>query len=98
MGGLGGQVQVATLELALDVEAVDQLIVEISPGELSEAGGTATATVRLVPPESALAIVPQLKDCTVTSPRAGHVGMVVGSKAENALWKPLVGWLKEKGI
>lgn len=29
---------------------------------------------------------------------AGHVGMVVGSRAQSALWEPLAGWLNRLGV
>ncbi len=48
---------------------------------------------RIVPPSSAMALARQLPDATVIRPRAGHVGMVAGSQAEQALWRPLLAWL-----
>ncbi|GHF11792.1 alpha/beta hydrolase [Kordiimonas sediminis] len=49
---------------------------------------------RLVPASSALAFSQGMQDCTVLEPNAGHVGMVVGSKAEAGLWQPLADWLQ----
>ncbi|WP_417449842.1 alpha/beta fold hydrolase [Kordiimonas sp.] len=48
---------------------------------------------RLVPQESAYAMAGQLRHATTHDPGAGHVGMMVGSKAERGLWAPLVHWL-----
>lgn len=47
---------------------------------------------RVVPPASALPLARALDDCTLVRPRAGHVGMIVGSKAKEELWEPLVEW------
>ena len=49
---------------------------------------------RIVPPESAGALVALLPDAVVHRPAAGHVGMVAGSRAEEALWRPLLEWLR----
>ena len=49
---------------------------------------------RIVPPPSANALARALPDATFIEPRAGHIGMVVGSKAREALWQPLTVWLK----
>ncbi|WP_262693025.1 alpha/beta fold hydrolase [Kordiimonas aestuarii] len=49
---------------------------------------------RLVPQESAYAMVSKLRSATTHDPGAGHVGMMVGSKAARGLWAPLVGWLR----
>jgi len=48
---------------------------------------------RLVPPPSARALAEALPTATVHAPAAGHIGMVVGRKAETALWEPLQRWL-----
>jgi len=47
---------------------------------------------RIVPPESALALADALPDTVVVRPKAGHVGMVAGTTAEAALWRPLADW------
>jgi poly(3-hydroxyalkanoate) synthetase len=47
---------------------------------------------RIVPPESALPLAGLIPDAVLHSPGAGHVGMVAGSKAEAALWRPLRDW------
>ncbi len=49
---------------------------------------------RIVPPESALGLASGIDGAVVHRPGAGHVGMIAGSRAEDALWKPLLGWLK----
>ena len=48
---------------------------------------------RIVPPPSAAALAHALPGATVLEPRAGHIGMVVGSRAREALWEPLAAWL-----
>ena len=47
---------------------------------------------RIVPPESALALAEALPNPVLSRPNAGHVGMVAGSNAEAALWRPLANW------
>jgi polyhydroxyalkanoate synthase len=49
---------------------------------------------RLVPPGSAEALAPQLPAAVLLRPAAGHVGMVVGSRARTELWEPSLQWLK----
>lgn len=49
---------------------------------------------RLVPQESAYAVMKGLANATLHDPGAGHVGMMVGSKARKGLWEPLVNWLE----
>ena len=46
----------------------------------------------IVPPESAAALAALIPHATVHRPAAGHVGMVAGSHAEAALWRPLRDW------
>lgn len=48
---------------------------------------------RIVPPASAQALADRLPGATTISPRAGHIGMVAGSRAKRALWQPLRDWL-----
>ncbi len=52
------------------------------------------AADRIVPPASARALVAVLPRCEVLTPPSGHIGMVVGSRAEAGLWRPLAEWLK----
>jgi poly(3-hydroxyalkanoate) synthetase len=49
---------------------------------------------RIVPPESALAVVPAVRDVAVLEPDGGHVRMIVGDGAPAALWRPLSAWLR----
>ena len=48
---------------------------------------------RIVPAESALALARGLPRAEVIRPASGHVGMVVGAKAREQLWHPLLAWL-----
>ena len=50
---------------------------------------------RIVPPESARALADALPHATLWEPRAGHIGMVAGTTAEAALWRPLLCWLRD---
>ena len=49
---------------------------------------------RIVPPESAEPLVVALQGATVIRPAAGHVGMVAGTGAASALWRPLLEWVQ----
>ncbi len=48
---------------------------------------------RIVPYESALALAEAIQDATLIRPPSGHVGMILGSRAETGLWRPLANWL-----
>lgn len=48
---------------------------------------------RIVPPESATALARALPDAAIHRPRAGHIGLVVGSGARQAIWSPLADWM-----
>ena len=48
---------------------------------------------RIVPPEGALALAEVIPGAVVHRPRAGHIGMAAGPRAESVLWEPLLGWL-----
>jgi polyhydroxyalkanoate synthase len=48
---------------------------------------------RIVPPESAEAVVSALPEAERMAPPLGHIGMVVGSRARQELWEPLASWL-----
>ncbi|SDD80098.1 alpha/beta fold hydrolase [Kordiimonas lacus] len=50
---------------------------------------------RLVPQESAYAMLDGLPNAVAHDPGAGHVGMMVGSKARTGLWEPLLKWLED---
>ena len=49
----------------------------------------------IVPPASAAALTQGLERADVLKPAAGHIGMVVGSTAKQALYIPLAQWLEE---
>ena len=49
---------------------------------------------RIVPPESARSLAARLPHALVIAPQAGHIGMVAGSAAEIALWRPLLAWIR----
>ena len=49
---------------------------------------------RIVPPQSAAALVPLVAGARVLHPAAGHVGMVAGARAREQLWAPLMDWLR----
>jgi polyhydroxyalkanoate synthase len=49
---------------------------------------------RIVPPESALPLAGLIPGAVHVRPRAGHVGMVAGGRAETELWRPLLDWLR----
>ena len=48
---------------------------------------------RIVPPESARPLGARLPRAVLHEPAAGHIGMVAGSGAEAALWRPFAAWL-----
>ncbi len=48
---------------------------------------------RIVPPASAEALVERLPKAEAMTPALGHIGMIVGSRAEAAVWRPLARWL-----
>ena len=48
---------------------------------------------KVVPPGSARALADAIPGARGITPRAGHVGMVVGRDAERVCWAPLVEWL-----
>ncbi|OYW10596.1 MAG: poly-beta-hydroxybutyrate polymerase [Rhodospirillales bacterium 12-71-4] len=49
---------------------------------------------RIVPPASARALAERLRAPTLHVAAAGHIGMAAGSRAEAALWRPLLTWLR----
>ncbi|MCZ8147907.1 MAG: alpha/beta hydrolase, partial [Roseomonas sp.] len=50
---------------------------------------------RIVPPASARALAARLPPgATLHEAAAGHIGMVAGTGAEVALWRPLLSWLR----
>ncbi len=50
---------------------------------------------RIVPPESASALGRQIPGAWTLTPAIGHIGMVVSRGAREAVWEPLLTWLKE---
>jgi polyhydroxyalkanoate synthase len=48
---------------------------------------------RLVPPQSARPLATAFKNATVIEPATGHVGMIAGTNAREALWQPFANWL-----
>jgi polyhydroxyalkanoate synthase len=48
---------------------------------------------RLVPPESARPLAAAFKNTTTIEPAAGHIGMIAGTHAQEALWQPFANWL-----
>jgi pimeloyl-ACP methyl ester carboxylesterase len=48
---------------------------------------------RIVPPESARPLGALIPRAVLHEPAAGHIGMVAGSSAEAALWRPFLAWL-----
>ncbi len=66
----------------------------VRPGELSLPTLIfIPARDRLVPPGSALALAQAIPGAMSVHPRAGHIGMVAGRKAEIECWRPLTDWL-----
>ena len=49
---------------------------------------------RIVPPASAAALADAVPGAERLSPPVGHIGMVVSAQAENAVWRPLLTWIK----
>lgn len=53
---------------------------------------------RIVPPESAKPLAACIEGATLHVPMSGHVGMVAGSAARQALWEPLTQWLRSSSV
>jgi polyhydroxyalkanoate synthase len=51
---------------------------------------------RIVPPASAAALCAAIPGAETLQPAAGHIGMVVGGRAESLVWQPLLTWLKAR--
>jgi poly[(R)-3-hydroxyalkanoate] polymerase subunit PhaC len=51
---------------------------------------------RIVPPLTAAALADHLIEATRIDPPLGHIGMVVGKAAPDAVWRPLAEWLKAR--
>lgn len=54
----------------------------------------AASNDRLVPQESAQAIVQQIDACKSLSPDIGHIGMMASNRAIKAVWEPVAGFMK----
>ena len=50
---------------------------------------------RIVPEASAQPLADAIGQAQIIRPPAGHIGMVVGRRAESGLWRPLLEWLAE---
>lgn len=50
----------------------------------------------IVPPGCAMPLAKQLKRCQLIAPDTGHVSMIVGSRAPELVWKPLVEWVRAR--
>ncbi len=48
---------------------------------------------RLVPPQSARPLAVAFRNATIIEPQTGHIGMVAGTNAREALWRPFAKWL-----
>jgi polyhydroxyalkanoate synthase len=48
---------------------------------------------RIVPPGSALALAERLPKAATLKPAAGHIGMMVGGRAEREVWRPIADWM-----
>ena len=52
---------------------------------------------RIVPPASAAVLASLLPQATRLTPPLGHIGMIAGSGAKAAVWRPLAEWLRQYG-
>lgn len=52
---------------------------------------------KLVPREGALVLLEQLPQADRLDVPSGHIGMMVGPRAESGLWTPLAAWLRAHG-
>jgi polyhydroxyalkanoate synthase len=52
---------------------------------------------KLVPKEGAAALLAQMPQATRLDAPSGHIGMMVGPRAEAGLWRPLADWLLSVG-
>ncbi|WP_287451201.1 alpha/beta fold hydrolase [Thalassospira sp.] len=70
--------------------------IDINPADLScPVLAVIPENDRIVPPESAQALFDACPEDLRTElhPSAGHIGMMVGSRAEKSTWEPVVNWL-----
>jgi len=80
---------------------IDHSDARTNPAEISAAIHDAIVEVygiperdRIVPPESARAAAARLRHGLLHIAAGGHIGMVAGTGAEAALWRPLCAWLR----
>ena len=52
---------------------------------------------RIVAPTSAQALAAAIPGADEMTPRAGHIGLMVGSRAAETVWRPIADWLKVRG-
>jgi polyhydroxyalkanoate synthase len=50
---------------------------------------------RIVPPGSAHALGRLLPNCRIETPAAGHIGMMVGTRAKTAIWPRIAAWIQD---
>jgi polyhydroxyalkanoate synthase len=68
----------------------------INPASISiPCFAAAPARDKLVPPVSVRPLATSLAFCTYLEPAAGHIGMIAGTNAQNALWQPFADWLQQ---
>lgn len=66
----------------------------VNPAELTHASlHVIPQRDKIVPPESAIALARAMKGAEVIQPAYGHISMLVGRTAQNALWPRLFDWL-----
>ena len=53
---------------------------------------------RIVPPGSARALFPLMKNATLLNPDTGHIGMIIGHKRVKGLWQPLIEWIHSHAL
>ncbi len=70
----------------------------VRPGALAcPAWAAIPARDRIVPPASAEALAAAIPGAVVHRVAAGHIGMAVGGRARDGLWRPLADWLRRGG-
>ena len=70
----------------------------VLPGDLAcPVWAAIPARDRIVPPASAGALAAAIPGAVVHRVAAGHIGMVVGGRARDGMWRPLADWLRHGG-
>ena len=72
----------------------DRLVRRQQAGPWHLDGGGAGGFAGIVPPESARPLAMRIRDAVLHEPAVGHIGMVAGARAEAALWRPLLAWVR----